>query len=431
MIRDIDVKSKIVVEKLSDLKYLKRFMEVNNMKVNKSAIARDLNVDRRTVEKYMDGYVTQETRKRVSQFDQYSDVIEELLSETNIQQFFYKRVLWQYLVDNHGLTGAQSSFRRYISQNAKFDAYFKNRSFNTTTTSTSMRFETEPGEQAQLDWKESMAFTTSDGIELTINVFALVLSFSRFKVFRLSLTKDRSVLISFIVDAFECFGGVPKQMLTDNMKTVMDEARTQYKKGKVNAEFAQFASDFGFEVFPCIAGRPNTKAKVEAPMKLLDEILAYNGRLTYEELNELVIRINERENAKLHPSTGRIPILHLKKEKDFLKALPHATIRNPYKFTNATVKVNQSSMITYKRNQYSVPMQYIGKRLTIQFYANLIHVYFNKKLVTIHDISTNNLNYHEKHYIEVTTSTIRKEHNDITNIAKENLKAIGDLYENE
>lgn len=427
----MNVRSEIVLEKLTDLSYFKRFMEANNMKINKSAIARELDVDRRTVTKYLDGFTKRESRSRISQFDEYYDVIAELLSETNIQRFFYKRILWQYLVDNHGLTGAQSSFRRYISQVPEFNQYFQKKSYKTTASPTHMRFETAPGEQAQLDWKESMPFTTIDGQEISINIFALILSYSRFKVYRLSLTKDRSVLMSLIDDAFECFGGVPKQLLTDNMKTVMNDSRTEYKNGKVNVEFAQFAKDYGFQVFPCIAGRPNTKAKVEAPMKLLDEIFAYNGRLNYEGLNNLVTRINERENNKVHPGTGKIPILHLQKEKDFLQPLPHSQIRNPYQFIDATVKVNKSSMISYKCNQYSVPMSYIGKRLTIQVYDELIHLYSNKKLVTIHAISKNKLNYHKTHYVELTSKTINTNSEKIESIAKQNLDVIGGLYKNE
>ena len=87
--------------------------------------------------------------------------------------------------------------------------------------------------------------------------------------------------------------------------TFMDEPRTEYSKRKVNGRFQHFASDYGFAVKPCIAGRPQTKAKVDAPMKLLDEIYAYNGLLDYQVLNELVQRLNERINHQVHPGTGR------------------------------------------------------------------------------------------------------------------------------
>ncbi len=47
---------------------------------------------------------------------------------------------------------------------------------------------------------------------------------------------------------------------------------TDCHSGKINNRFHQFANDYGFKVRPCIAGRPNTKAKIGAPMKILDEI---------------------------------------------------------------------------------------------------------------------------------------------------------------
>ena len=47
----------------------------------------------------------------------------------------------------------------------------------------------------------------------------------------------------------------------------MDVARTEHYGGKINVRFKQFADDYGFNVKPCIAGRPRTKAKVEAPRR--------------------------------------------------------------------------------------------------------------------------------------------------------------------
>ncbi|MBZ4684054.1 MAG: hypothetical protein PWP46_1773 [Fusobacteriaceae bacterium] len=202
-----------------------------------------------------------------------------------------------------------------------------------------MRFETGIGQQAQIDWKENMNFELKNGEKININIFVLVLSYSRFKIYRLSLSKSQDILFSFLSDAFEKIGGVPKEIVTDNMKTVMDQARTSNSRGKINNKFQQFANDFGFEVKPCIAGRPNTKAKVEAPMKLLDEIRAYNGTLDYEELSKLIEKINDRENSKCHSTTGKIPILYLEKEKDFLSPLPTEKIRNQYAINTIDVIV--------------------------------------------------------------------------------------------
>lgn len=428
MIYKISVNTEIKINSLEDLHKLKLLMEVNNLKVNKSQIARELGVDVRTVGKYLNGYVKPITRNRKSTIDNFKPIIRSLLSEESIQVFYYKRVLWQYLKDNHGLDCAQSSFRRYISNNPEFNDYFKRRKKGYISNNSSMRFETDKGQQAQLDWKENIDFVLSNGEVININIFVLILSYSRFRVYKLSLEKTQDILFSFLNESFEAFGGVPKEVLTDNMKTVMDEPRTAYRNGKTNNKFQQFADDYGFKVRPCIAGRPNTKAKVEAPMKLLDEIRAYNGTLNIDELHELVSKLNNRINSTCHTSTGKIPVLHLEKEKDFLLELPTEQIRNRYNIITTSVKVNRQSMISYKSNQYSVPPEYIGKKLKLQVYDNQLHLYYNTNLVTIHEIKNQKLNYHDSHYLQISSLTFKNNNYEMNEIAKNNLRMIGEIY---
>lgn len=430
MIYKVNVNTEIKINSLEDLHKLRVLMEVNNLKVNKSQIARELGVDARTVGKYLNGYAKPITRNRQSKIDNFKPIIRSLLSEESIQVFYYKRVLWQYLKDNHGLDCAQSSFRRYISNNPEFNDYFKRRKKGYISNNSTMRFETDKGQQAQLDWKENIEFVLTNGEVININIFVLILSYSRFRVYKLSLEKTQDILFSFLNESFEAFGGVPKEVLTDNMKTVMDEPRTAYRNGKINNKFQQFADDYGFKVRPCIAGRPNTKAKVEAPMKLLDEIRAYNGTLNIDELYELVSKLNDRINSTCHTSTGKIPILHLEKEKDFLLELPTEQIRNRYKIITTSVKVNRQSMISYKSNQYSVPPEYIGKKLKLQVYDNQLHLYYNTSLVTIHEIKNQKLNYHNSHYLQISSLTFKNNKHEMNEIAKNNLRMIGEIYGN-
>jgi transposase len=185
------------VNSLVDLHKLKVIMEVNNLKVNKSQIARELGVDARTVGKYLNGYVKPTTRNRKSPIDDFKPIIQSLLSEESIQVFYYKRVLWQYLKDNHGLDCAQSSFRRYISNNVEFNDYFKRRKKGYISNKSTMRFETDKGQQAQLDWKENIDFVLSTGEVININIFVLILSYSRFRIYRLSLEKHKIYYFHF------------------------------------------------------------------------------------------------------------------------------------------------------------------------------------------------------------------------------------------
>jgi transposase len=425
----LSVNTDIEINSLSDLPKLKMLMENLKMKINKSRLARDMGVDRRTIDKYLNGYEPRSSRKSTSKIDEYYETISLLLSEESKQVFYYKRVLWQYLKDNHGLDCSQSRFRAYISDKPEFQRYFDSGNRKKTNNEV-IRFETPPAEQAQLDWKENIRYLTKDGEILYVNVCVLLLSNSRFRTYHLSISKSQSVLLSFIMESFEVMGGVPKIIVTDNMKTVMDEPRTEYQKGKVNTRFYQFAKDCGFEVKPCIAGRPRTKAKVEAPMKFLDEIHAYQGKFDYEELHQFVQKLCNRVNHSYHQGTGKIPILALKKERNLLSPLPNERIRDFYKIDHIPVKVNTSNMITYKSNQYSVPAGHIGKTVGLQVYDNHIFVYYNTELIVQHKISQSKINYKPEHYEETLARGLPHKTN-IEELARKNLEAIDEVYKNE
>lgn len=427
MIIKCQIVTDLNIESVKDLYKLKPFLEDSKLKINKSQIARDLGVDRRTVDKYINGYEKPNTRTAINCISPYYEIIKELLSDQNQQIFYYRRVLWQYLIDNHGYSGAYCNFCACLKKYPDLDSYFiQYKSSNREQTTT--RFETDMGEQAQLDWKESIPFILSSGEKITVNIFALLLSFSRFRVYTISLSRSQEMLFHLLDDAFQKFGGVPRQILTDNMKTVMDEARTEYKKGKVNNKFQQFANDYGFSIQPCIAGHPHTKGKVESSMKVLDEIRAYNGKLDYRELTELVARINNRVNTQVNQGTGRIPLMYFNKEKAFLGSLPAETIRKPYQLTSHTAKVNKSSMFQYKNCQYSVPPEYIGKILTLHVYDGYLHVYCNTDFITIHNISKKKLNYIEEHYLAIAGRSHAFKNETIAEKAKENLEHIGKVY---
>lgn len=421
IITDLEINS------LTDLYKLKPFVEDSTLKINKSQIARELEVDRRTVDKYINGYQKPKTRKSKDCIADHYDTIAELLSDKNQQMFYYRKVLWQYLVDNHGYSGTYCNFCFYLKKYEEFAAYFRKQRPSNANQVT-VRYETDMGKQAQLDWKESISFLLSDGETIEVNIFVLLLSFSRYRIYKVSLAKTQDILFSFLDEAFETFGGVPEEIVTDNMKTVMDVARTEHSEGKVNIRFQQFADDYGFRVRPCIAGRPRTKAKVEAPMKLLDEIRAYNGKLDYRELNELVQRINNRANTQVNQGTGRIPLMYFEKEKAFLHSLPADSIRKPYQITGHTAKVNHSSMFHYNGCQYSVPPEYVGRQVTLQVYDGYIHVYYNTDFITIHSVSKNKPNYHSDHYAAIARKSHVFKEEKIADRAKENLDIIGRIY---
>ncbi len=87
-------------------------------------------------------------------------------------------------------------------------------------------------------------------------------------------------------------------------------------------------------------------------------------------------------------------------------------------------------MVNYNNCQYSVPAEFIGSIVKLQVYNNNLYIYYTTKLIAMHIISTNKLNYLEKHYVDIVGQNFsHKDKKDIEEIAKHNLKNIGGYYD--
>lgn len=420
LILNININTEIEINSVKDLNKLKIIVEVNNLeKPNFNELARQLGVDRRTAKKYYEGNTEKERKDKKSKIDDYHDIISSLLSAENKQIFYYKSHLYRYLVREHGLECSRSNFNYYILKHDKFAEYFKPKSKRD-----SIKSETPFGKQAQFDWKEKLKFSFRDNTEILLNVGSLVLSASRFKVWTIYPSTSQNHLFDFLSNAFETLGGVPQEILIDNASTMMDKARTECSVGKINPKFKQLADDFGFKVVPCVRARPNTKAKVENPMRIIDEIMNYNGILNnLAELHEKMSIITNEANSRVCQATGLPPILVFGKEKEHLSPLPHDKICSFYKNVTMQVKVNTNSLFKYKQNMYSVPPDLIGKNITIQVTENNLHVYYNKKLITIHSISEKKINYHNDHHLKMLELTFKSQE-DVSEYANKHLKEL-------
>jgi transposase len=426
MIFKVNINTEIEIKSVEDLKKLKLLVEVNNLETpNFSEIGRTLGVDRRTVKKYYDDKSKATRKQKYSILDGYYDRIDSLLSTKTKQVFYYKSHLYRYLVREHNLRCSRSNFNYFILKNKKFAEYF-----NPKAKRDSIKSETVFGKQAQFDWKEKLNFTFKDGSNMLLNVGSLLLSASRFKVWTIYPSTSQNHLFDFFAHAFESIEGVPQEILIDNASTMMDVARTENRKGKVNTKFQQLADDFGFEIVPCIRARANTKAKVENPMRVIDEIMNYSGIVEdLEELHEKMNIITDETNARICQATGLPPILVFKKEKEHLLPLPNDKIRSFYKNITIQAKVNTNSLFSYKQNMYSVPPELIGKSVFVQVADNNLYVYYNKKLITVHKISDKKVNYLDYHHFKMIETTFPRKTEDIKEFASKHLKELEKFHE--
>lgn len=405
IIFNLNINTSLKVEHLEDLPKLKIFLEVNELnKPNFSKLARELGVDRRTVKKHYEGFQPKKIRNKKSKIDDYYKIISKLLSNKSPCEFTYKNHLYRFLKREYGVNFSRSNFNYYILKHEEFANYFKPKGNNKA-----IKTETAFGKQAQFDWKEKVNFEFKNGEKIIINIASLVLSASRFKIWRIYLSVDQSSILDFLTRTFELIGGVPREILIDNATTMMTDARTLKNKGKVHNKFQQFSKDFGFKVKPCIAGRPQTKGKVENPMRIIEEIKNYNGILeSYEELYEKMKIINDEANMRVCQAINLPPIFVFKKEKEHLQSLPNERICSYYKTKTKKFSVNLNSLFKYQHIFYSVPSEYIGKKVSVHVTEKNLYVYYNKNLITVHKISDKKVNYRPNHHLDMVNNTFTK-----------------------
>ncbi|MGI6392616.1 MAG: IS21 family transposase [Candidatus Izemoplasmatales bacterium] len=396
------------INRIEDLLLFSRAYKEGKIKVNISKIANHLNKDRKTVRKYLNGNVPKKTRERIKYLDEHRDYIVEVLSD-KYQSFDYIEHLFKYLKRERGITCSRSTLQRYIRNDEKLNNLFKRKKDNSFTE----RFETDPGVQAQFDIKEKVKTITSTGEVISIYIPTLTLSWSRYNVRRITLDIKIETLLSFLAEAFEEIGGVPKELVIDNLKQFIEIPRRNGNLALVTSKFDEFRKDYGFIVKPYMPARPQTKGKVETQNKTVEQIKNYNGK--YENLidiHEKLEIISKEDNEGISQATKFPREFLLEKEKGDLMPLPSKEIRQKYHLTLSEVYVSNESLISYKSNKYSVPKKFIGLKVGITVKRDELHIYYKRKIIAIHKITNKLLNIKKEHNLKYENKRFNKEKSD-------------------
>jgi hypothetical protein len=216
-----------------------------------------------------------------------------------------------------------------------------------------------------------------------------------------------------MVNSFKYYGGVPKEILFDNMRTVVDQSKTRYLRPVINSKFYAFSKDMGFEVKSCMAYRPQTKGKVENLAKVMNRLRVYNNEFKdYEELYKIIQELNIELNNEISQATLEKPIERFQKEKEYLNPLPNQEILEHHITSPIVRKVSKESMIVYNRSKYSLSTKYIGKFVTLKATEGILQIYYNKDLIKTHKISEKKFNYDKADAIEILKSDSMKNYSD-------------------
>lgn len=214
------------------------------------AIARITRLDRRTISKRLKEKELKPRKKVVykSKLDPFKEYIKKRIADA-LPRRIPSTVIYREILEM-GYEGKVRILQSYMSALYKELAPKKEEAI--------VRFETMPGEQAQVDWTQIRRGKNP------IYAFVMILGYSRYAYVRFTDNMRQETFVECHTRAFSFFGGVPRTILYDNLKSVVIQ-RNAYGKGehKLNEKFLDFSKEYGFTPMLCKPYRAKTKGKVE------------------------------------------------------------------------------------------------------------------------------------------------------------------------
>ena len=292
-----------------------------------------------------------------------------------------------------GYTGGDTVLRAYVSP------------FRGTAALVAVRrFETPPGQQAQVDWGDLGTVAGLDGVH-RLSVFALTLGCSRALFAEIATDQRLPGFLRMHEAAFAALGGVPQEILYDRCKTVVLKeivAETD-ERGEIrfHTTFLDFAKYWGFTPKLCRAFRPQTKGKIESGVKFVRRNFLPGLRCLDEEgapalkvssveevQRELQTWLWEVANRREHGTTHRLVSEALAEERPFLIPIQG---RAAYVLPDELLeqrRVARDAFISYKNSRYSVPWSLAGTSVSVSQRDGLLELRHQGETVARHNLAT-------------------------------------------
>lgn len=327
---------------------MEEWMEVRDLKRQGHSIreiCRRTSYSRNTVRKILReaGPVRRARKKRFSKLDEYKTYLKNRYEKTGLSA-----VRLAEEIQGMGFTGSVDIVRRYLKE---LDS-------QRIPEKATVRFETPPGEQSQVDWAEVGWFRDDNGRMRKVYAFVMVLCFSRMLYMEFTLGMRIEELIRCHQNAFEYFGGWTHTILYDNM------AQIRLPSGRLNPLMADFLTHHGIAPKTCQPYRARTKGKVERTIRYLRGNFL-KGR-EFADLADVQVQgthwQEEVANKRIHDTTKQRPIDLFREEK--LVPLGSA----PMYFLSRRLErtVSAEGFVHVSGSRYSVPPLAVGKRVVVE-----------------------------------------------------------------
>ena len=337
--------------------------------VSISEISRMLGVDRGTVKKYADKDMYGpyfRTNKKSGKLEPHKEYIKKRLGEYPLSAI---RIHEE--ISKVGYTGKLTILRDYMRSLRHEKQYHA-----------VMEFETNPGQQAQIDWASFGKMMTDEG-ERPIYGFTMILGYSRMRYTEFTHSMNVHTLLRCHMNAYEYVGGAAHEHLYDNMKQVVLVRRKTSEESEFHPLFSDFAAYYGIKPKLCRVRKPRTKGKVERAIQYIQDDFFLG--LEFTSLDDLNMKARiwmEKVNSKPHATTKEPPLQRLEKEKEFLiktvERLPYRISEVLYRKARCNCKVSVFS------GEYSVPPQYANRDVEVRVDEEHIAIFYRGNEIAKH-----------------------------------------------
>jgi transposase len=351
---------------------LMMILELHRQGLSVSAIARQLGIDRKTVRRYIARGLEPPTYGPRQPRERSTDPFLPYLQDRLVAFPGLTAVrLWRELRER-GYTGGYTAVKRAVR-------HIRPESI----TPFEVRFETPPGEQAQVDLARFVTeFTDEPGVTRIIWLFSFVLGHSRLIWARFVVHQDMQSVLRCHIAALEAIGGAPREILYDRMKTAVigedPDGLVIYNRALID-----LARHYGFQPRACRPYRAKTKGKVERPFRYIREdfFLGTSFRNLGDLNAQLRHWLNTVANARVHATTQRVVNEAFAEEKQVLQPLPLVPYRAVLKLER---RVSHEGMVSVGGNLYSVPDTTRRRILDVHVLADAIQIFEEGTLVATH-----------------------------------------------
>ncbi|MCB1037111.1 MAG: IS21 family transposase [Acidobacteria bacterium] len=312
----------------------------------KKHVARELGLDIKTVRKWWrHAWRPQRRRRRARQLDRFEAFLQGRAPEVEFNAVVLHRELGEL-----GYTGSYSSVVKHLQPR---------RTAWRPEEEPTVRFETQPGEQAQVDWGSTWIYLGDQRVR--VHLFTMVLGYSRRIFARGYLSEGLGSLLDGHERAFEHFGGRTETILYDNPRTIVRSKDEGSGQVQWNSTFKDRMDFYGVEIRLCRYYRAQTKGKVESGVKYVKRNgLAGRRFRDLEELNAwLVLWSLHVADQRLHGTTHERPSDRF--ERSERAVLLPVEVRPPAVRERVETRiVPRDGMVAVEANRYPVPLEWAG-----------------------------------------------------------------------